>query len=170
MTPASESFDGDHHGGFWFWHMPEHPCSLSQTALLLSLVRETSLPMAAICLLIRETDSLFFNRCLFSWEIWGVLPWAGTEDPKGKHNTGFVVCKPKKSTGILALVSTKALLNYVLIKAWCQGFASIPQLQILTPLPRSQVTISMCHLQWLTCWCSQSECAGNLRVSVSLPP
>ena len=168
MTPASRFFDGDHHGGFWFWYMPEHPCSLSQAALLLSLVRETNLPMATICLLIRETGSLFSNRCLFSWEIWSVLPWVGTEDPTGRHSTASIVCSLRTaSTGILALVSTKPLLNYVLIKAQFQGLVSISQLRILIPLSRSQVTINMCHLQWLTCWCSLSECAENLRVSVS---
>lgn len=52
--------------GFWLWCMPEHSWSLSQMAVLLSLGRETSLPMATICLLIREVGSLFSNRSFFS--------------------------------------------------------------------------------------------------------
>lgn len=51
VIPASKFFDGDHHDDFWFWY--SLTSLLFITDLLLSLARETSLPMATICLPIR---------------------------------------------------------------------------------------------------------------------
>lgn len=107
--------------GFWLWCMPEHSWSLSQMAVLLSLGRETSLPMATICLLIREIGSLFSNRSFFSWEIWNVLPWIGTEDSTVRHRTTSVVCGLRKAQVYWPWCQSPVLLNYVLIKVWFQG-------------------------------------------------